>query len=511
MRAWQFGTWDDPNLRILCIALVLFGGLRLVWISDIPFINDEPQLILRAQEANHQGVLVRHGLRGTRGIDYGPLPTWIYQLGLAVFGNLILLAATKAFVITILCGLCLIWLASILRGLVPWIGATAFLSTYLWFYARDLWDNSFVIPLSAVALVSYFSHLNSGKFWPFAVMAVACTGLGLTHLMSLPIVIAISLHMAVFRREFLNQQAVRILVLGLFCLALAAPYLLHLSLHSEGVSEQSWAGQIRSLFFAVFGIRFFSGVGLTYFFGNDWLNPWEHPGLQLLIDGAVVLSALGIIFFVRGCLDFGREWRRHWPAKPAYSSGDPLKFHVGWVCSTALGVFVILCYANKLSGHPHYYNALWLPFFYFTWKGASLFWSEPSTWLKTLVMVWAVCLGTFLLGAMVRVHLGQGTRSLHYGPTLGNLIEVGQVLENRARCSELYLEAWHPRAFPHSIKAVRKAHGPISQASSGSKRTKQTQQETLIISYSRPKDQWHGGITARAIRNQGLRSAKSPP
>ena len=80
---------DRVVLGILAVACVL----PLVWIGDAPFINDEPLLMAAAIEANSKGALAPMGLLGTFGFTYGPAPTWMYQVLLAVTHDLVLVAA----------------------------------------------------------------------------------------------------------------------------------------------------------------------------------------------------------------------------------------------------------------------------------------------------------------------------------------------------------------------------------------------------------------------------------
>ena len=65
---------------IALAALILAGLVPLVWPGDIPFINDEPQLIASAVNANQDHRLAAMGLLGTFGLFYGPAPTWVYQV-----------------------------------------------------------------------------------------------------------------------------------------------------------------------------------------------------------------------------------------------------------------------------------------------------------------------------------------------------------------------------------------------------------------------------------------------
>ncbi|MGZ6081632.1 MAG: hypothetical protein ACXWK4_12520, partial [Myxococcaceae bacterium] len=64
------------SIAVLCLLPALHPG-------DIQWVGDEPMLIAGALRADRGHVLAIHGLTGTAGAVYGPLPTWLYQLYLA--------------------------------------------------------------------------------------------------------------------------------------------------------------------------------------------------------------------------------------------------------------------------------------------------------------------------------------------------------------------------------------------------------------------------------------------
>ena len=60
-----------------CFAHALYPG-------DAPFINDDAALLYRALRFNQSHQLATAGLRGTKGVIYGPLAIWIYQAMLVI-------------------------------------------------------------------------------------------------------------------------------------------------------------------------------------------------------------------------------------------------------------------------------------------------------------------------------------------------------------------------------------------------------------------------------------------
>ena len=143
-------------------ALVVAGLIPLVWPGDVPFINDEPQLIASAVRANREGRLAPVGLLGTYGFSYGPAPTWVYQALTPVTRDLVGIAALHILLMSAATAGGIWWLGRSLR-LWIWFAPLPLLSPYYWFYARVLWDNPFLLPLGALALAGYAAFLASGS------------------------------------------------------------------------------------------------------------------------------------------------------------------------------------------------------------------------------------------------------------------------------------------------------------------------------------------------------------
>ena len=109
----KFGSWDRlfiPTAIILTAAALLFPG-------DVPFINDEALLINNALTANERGELAPKGLMGTVGIQYGPVPTWLYQAALLATQDLATVSLLKNLIGIIL-------LLAAMTGLARELGLT---------------------------------------------------------------------------------------------------------------------------------------------------------------------------------------------------------------------------------------------------------------------------------------------------------------------------------------------------------------------------------------------------
>src|SRR5690349_16641222 len=169
-------------IAVLCLLPALHPG-------DIQWVGDEPMLIAGALRANGHHAAATHGLTGTAGATYGPFPTWLYQAYLAVSSNLVALVALRAMVMTGVLALSLLWLCS----------------PYLWFYARAIWDNTFNLPLCALAFASGVSFLARGRSWTLFLALGSCVAMVLTHLMALAFVVPVSLFLLARGRNQLRR------------------------------------------------------------------------------------------------------------------------------------------------------------------------------------------------------------------------------------------------------------------------------------------------------------------
>lgn len=245
-------------------ALAIACVIPALWPGDIPFINDEPQLIASAVSANHAHQLAKVGLLGTYGFAYGPAPTWVYQLLMAVSHDLVLVAVLHALLMSVTTGVALWWLSRSL-GLWVWFAPLPLLSPYFWFYSRVLWDNPFVIPLGALALAGYAAHNQSGSSTGLRVSVAALVLLPLVHLMSLALVAPLAAHMIVVQRRSLWTHKVSLIAIIAAVCVLAWPYWTYLvTAHGP---ESTRRIVVRGVLFPLAGGRLFSASGLEYFYG----------------------------------------------------------------------------------------------------------------------------------------------------------------------------------------------------------------------------------------------------
>src|SRR5260370_23280423 len=103
----------------LVILLAALGASWFVWPGDTPWINDEPKLVSMALDCEETGSFVWAGLKGTRGIIYGPFPLWIYLALLRVAHDLVALVALRAGLFVVTVAVAIVWMARLSPRLRP--------------------------------------------------------------------------------------------------------------------------------------------------------------------------------------------------------------------------------------------------------------------------------------------------------------------------------------------------------------------------------------------------------
>lgn len=438
------------------MLLVALGLTRLFFPGDVSFIADEPLIIERALNGLESGTAATTGLQGTRGAAYGPAPTWFYQGMLLLTSDLRVVAVVKILLVSLLTGGGLLLLGrSVPRFAVP-LAAFAFLSPYLWFYSRDLWDNSFSIPFTTMVVATYAAFHSSGRTrWLMGTAVFAVLSL-MTHLMTTPLVGAVLLHLLLSQRRRLvadRRFAATVAAIGLASILAMVPYLRSVSAGSA--TALLWSPSPRALLFALDGFRVFTLRGFDYVIG-DWGAGGLAPALVAVSCLSYLVGGWGALLLNRILRD-GDAWDATAPPEEAPDSragaGDASGAVAGVVALT-LVLFVIVANGKRLVEHPHYYSGVWIAFFVLWWWGMSDL--GRRLWARRVLLVQAGAMAGFLVGLSVWLHLNVGTRSLHYGPTLGNQMVVAAELERLGVEDAPPSPAHHPRLFPQAIRVLRR-------------------------------------------------------
>lgn len=461
---FKSATTRRPFLFYSLIAAI--GIFYLLWPGDAPFVNDEPKLFLSADAANKDHHLAPSGLMGSVGLVYGPSPTWVYQLMLLVSNQP--QAWVVMHVVLMLTGI-VIGLMMLARALNlgRWFILILLLSPYTWFYARHLWDNSFLIPLSCLALGSYALHLRirttekEPSTKAIVLAALLSLLLPLIHFMALPLSLALLAHMIVFMRRDLWRARWPLLIGGLLLTVTHLPYfslLLDHVKHFEPHQRSSFISE--GWAFPLFGGKIFSGWNLEYFFGQHWLpDSWLFRLAEMLTVLIYASVWFGIFLATRHTV---KRPLRSDISKALLEPEVPLK-HVLFVAVVTLMLQVIVCGLSSSSYHPHYYNGLWAVYAVFAWIAVDRFTKNQSGILG--VAIYSSSLVSVLICLAVLIHQRSGTRGEGYGPTIGNQLQIANLLGREER-SDVNERVENFKRYP-SLKALQKISASDSEKTMG--------------------------------------------
>ena len=428
--------------RIALAALVIAGLIPLLWPGDVPFINDEPQLIASAVSANRGGRLAPMGLLGTYGFVYGPAPTWIYQALLAASKDLVVVAALHIVLMSAVTAGSLWWLGRSLR-LWIWFAPVPLLSPYYWFYARVLWDNPFLLPLGALAMAGYAAFLDSGSRPGLRVSVAAMLTIPLVHLMGVSLIIPLVLHMLAARRRALWQERYSLAAIAAVALGLAWPYWRYLA--GPRPAAPGAGGGLDGWLFPLFGGRLLGAGGLDYFYGTG-------PVAGDLFRMAAAVSALAYVMVWSGIvaaviLVVRAARARSWTART----------HIAAIAVAALGCQSVIDGISGKFQHPHYQNGTWIACVVLAWLAIDQLarGRRPARWgaaAGTGVLAASLLLAVGALAATL--HRSRGTRDV-YGPTLANQQQVARALGRYAPTSDVTVRVNMWQRFPRTLAILR--------------------------------------------------------
>jgi len=410
-------------------------------------VGDEPMLIAGALRANLQHVAAAHGLTGTAGTTYGPFPTWIYQAYLAVSSNLVALVALRAVVVTGVIALALVWLARTL-GLWPWFIPALLCSPYLWFYARALWDNSFNLPLCALAFASAMSFLARGRPWTLLLALACCVAMLLTHLMALAFVVPVGGYLLLRGWAQLRRAWWQLLGLAAAALVVSWPYLSFLR-RSAAAAPSPGARSAMDWLFPFLGGRILSAQHIGDIFGEQWLSHGAGSWIRLVgVAGAASLLAFPLVWAGMGVAQVTVR------GGPGGSATGPARVRGDAAMLALLVVLgqVLLNGVTAKSGFTHYFNATWIAFALLAWLtvdalGVSLLRGLVAGVLAISTLTVALCL-------LIRIH-HSGPSRVPYGATLANQIDVARALNRYGPGTTVRTDVINVLRFPFALGVLR--------------------------------------------------------
>ena len=427
--------------------MAVLSLLPAVHPGDIQWVGDEPMLIAGALRANRQHVVAIHGLTGTAGATYGPFPTWLYQAYLLVSSNLVLLVAVRAFLMTAVIALALLWLSRTL-DLWPWFLPPLLCSPYLWFYARAIWDNTLNIPLSALAFASAVSFLARGRAWTLLLSLACCMAMMLTHLMAMAFVIPVTAFLLFRARNELRRLFWRLALLAAAGAAVAFPYLgaLRRSASSEGAA----VGGLADWLFPFLGGRVLSAQRIEDIFGATWMAHDTSFWAKLVtVATAVSLLAIPLVWAGMG-VAAATAWREF--RSPAEAGTSRPRTDAALLALLIVAGQVLLDGLTAKSGFTHYFNATWIAFAFLAWLAVD---ALPARLLGAVVAgVLAASTLTVVLYLLVRIH-HTGPARIPYGATLANQIQVARELNRRAPGTTVQTQVINVARFPIALGVLR--------------------------------------------------------
>ncbi|HEY5377239.1 MAG TPA: hypothetical protein VIK01_26350 [Polyangiaceae bacterium] len=449
-----------------CSFIVILGvvmGLRQLSPGDTQWIHDEPRFLARAAEMVHGGGISGEGFRGSIGLTYGPVAIWIFAGLMRVSNDLVTIAALRTALFDVLLAIGLIWLTACARRLRPIAAPILLLSPYAWLYARQIWDNTWLIPLGTLALAAHVSFDRSPARYKAWVTGLALVLGLLIHPMFVPFVAAVGIHSFSKHRKWWRQHPYTAAAMAAVSLLIALPWLVAsfnlLTGHADAVvaaappalqppkdPHQPWYA---SSIFGLLGGRVFSASGLEYFLEPGWTNG------SALLSAAVLASVLVFVLVWVGVV---RSMLRVRAAGGFRAAGELGAGHtLDVVCLYAFGIQWLFLAVLGRHTHPHYYNGLWICYGYFLWSAVS----EP---LSTPGLTKLFRAGSFALAAVLafttfsvasRLHRLGGTRGIHFGATLSNQIDVAHVLGRSGPDAPLTVDVANWLMFPHALTVLR--------------------------------------------------------
>jgi hypothetical protein len=412
--------------------------------GDAPWIYDEPLLMEMALQQNAtpshflKSTLpftpAPFGLKGTRGARYGPIAVWLDQIFLAFTHNPIHMVATRAALVSTLNAISLLWLCRTLR-VSPWLAVAAMLSPWLYFYSRQIWDNSLCIPVSALMLAGYADFILTRRPWSLRLAVFCAPILLLIHFMAIPLVAAIALHLAIFEYRSLWRFKWSLAAITIVVFAISWPYwnnLIHTYHHNVPGGTSRWLGW----FYPLLGPHHLSALGLNNLLGDTWRDAASRTVkfAQLITALSYAAAWIGMLLAIPAL------FRVVLRSKHA-SLSDHL-FAIAW----AAVIFQCAMY-GPLHVHegPHYFNASWICFFAF----ACLAYKFAPPFCEPLLPIYAAAQLFILTTMFLAIQRNAGLRSDNYGTSLADQIAAVQQMEMYADDSPTKIEIpeWteHPR------------------------------------------------------------------
>ena len=264
----------------------------IIWPGDVSWLIDEPRLIANAFYFNQDHIPAHTGLFGNFGVPYGPVPTQIYQLLLAITHDPESIVVLRGLLCACLTSVGLLWMAKTL-GMRMWFAAAILIAPNIVAFHRILWDASFTIPLGAICVAALADFLKTKRPWSLRVCSVCAVLLPINHPQALPLAVPIGAYLLWQHRPEIRADKSALWRAGAVVFILHFLYIgavagvLHWKLTHGGTNLQYPIKSDRVL------------SALSPFLGGNLLTGYEYAktvarpdGAAWLIDAAMWLSRL---------------------------------------------------------------------------------------------------------------------------------------------------------------------------------------------------------------------------
>lgn len=440
----------NQNLLIVPFLLIAIV-VRLIFPGDAPFILDEPHFLelgLKFKETLNPMIW---GMKGKMGLLYGPYTSWFFGALFFITDNLIHMVFLKSLIITAMTFTCCWWLKNLLTNFQTLFLLPVFGSLFLLMDARHLWELN--IPSTIVAFTFYIAFIKYERLSYLVVSVVFLSFALLTHLMCLPLVLAIVLHFFIYKWTWILQNKLKLLLLAGIVLLLNGPYFYYLLNFFMGERTPSNSKlDMRAFVYALNVGRLFTTHDFSYFLGKNWMKLHTLPDFL----NSFIAVASGITWLAYPVSWFGifkvfqLNFQKIKKSNFLYSlKGLNLKEQV-LLLSLAVVVFhLLLSFYSELRGHPHYYNGVWPAGLVLFWFGLENFWNKK--YFQQVYLVYCSTLFFYLIHCAYVIHNNGGSRSVHYGPTLSNQYALAQEIKKIKNPDAIEAIAFHPKNFPQAL------------------------------------------------------------
>jgi hypothetical protein len=454
--------WPRIALMIIVLAMTLRPG-------DAPWINDEPTLIkfaLGFSALPTDSYLIhlpftpaQFGLQGTRGAWYGPAPVWFYQVLLAFTHDPLALVVMHALVVGGISALGLYWLARVMR-VTPWLAVVAMLSPWIWHYSRQLWDNSFNIPLSALLLAAYGDFLSTRRPWSLRLVIFCILIMPLVHFMSLPMVVVVLLHLLIFHYRSILRSKWSLLSIVVIVEIAAWPYWAYLRDHYHSTVPPG-TSPVYGWLYPLLGAHHITSAGLGNILGDRWFESLGNGGSSLVF----VAQSISLLAYPACWIGMGLAAHR---ASKMFRRGEQISpmDHLSAVCLGTWLCQTLLDGIEHVYEGPHYYNGTWIIYVFFVWLALSRLLQRKvdGRLIGALVLgIHAMVLMLVLIAAEFKIIRDGGSLCLNYGTILGNQIDAMHQLNQFSPDSPRIIEVPQWTSFHWTFDVL---HGLVSAVGS---------------------------------------------